>query len=93
MPFDEVIQAIQMFGFPVVCAIALALFCAFIIKRDTERSDKREEKLYTKIDECQQINKVAIETIASYADKLDKIENNVSDIKEDILVIKTKFDQ
>lgn len=93
MSFEELMTAIQTFGFPIVCAIALGWFCSFIIKKIMAQNEEREKLLYKKIDECQEINKAAIETIASYAEKLETIEDNVTEIKNDVLVIKTKFEK
>lgn len=95
-------------GFPIVCAIVMAIFI-FRIYRDTcddrEHNRKlndesmkrvqaqcqaREEKLYNEIAECRKINSKAIETIAHYAEKLDRIQEDIRDIKTDLTVIMSR---
>lgn len=88
----EILAAIQTLGFPIVCAIGLAWFCYYMIKKIMEENREREERLYNSLAECREINKTAIETIALYAEKLDTIENSITEIKEDILVIKTRME-
>ena len=54
------------------------------------RCKEREEKLYEEIKENRAVNAKAIETIAHYADKLDNIQNDVSEIKTDITILMSK---
>jgi chromosome segregation ATPase len=51
-------------------------------------SVKREEKLTTQINESRNVNAKAIDTIAKYAEKLDTIQQDVKDIKNDVITIK-----
>ena len=96
--FTELITSL---GFPIACVIGLAWFAYYMVKTNTERSEnslksiqeqnqRREDKLYTEIAECREINGKAIETIAIYAEKLDAIQHDVHEIKTDITIIKTK---
>ena len=88
-------------GFPIVCVLGLAWFAYYMVKSNREenktyydkmqkRCQEREDKLYSEIAECRKINEKAIETIASYAEKLDTIQKDIGDIKTDITIIKSK---
>ena len=89
-------------GFPIACAIGMAWFI-FIIYKNTpkenaanmekvqQRCQEREEKLYYELEKCREVNEKAIDTIAHYAEKLDTIQKDISDIKNDIVVITTKM--
>jgi hypothetical protein len=57
------------------------------------RCKEREEKLYVELAEGRAINRQAIDTIAHYAEKLDTIQSDVSDIKTDITVIMSRQKQ
>lgn len=65
----------------------MAIFIYNIYKRSVER----ENLLYEQIDEGREINRKAIETITKYADRLDNIERDVSDIKVDVIKISDKI--
>jgi chromosome segregation ATPase len=55
-----------------------------------KQSIERENKLSKQIDESRAINAKAIDTIAHYAEKLETIQQDVKDIKQDVLVIMSK---
>ena len=55
-----------------------------------EKCSIREEKLYKEIAENRAVNQKAIETIATYAEKLTSIQDDVKDIKTDIIEIKAR---
>ena len=86
---------IDTLGFPIVCCCILG-FAFWKMWRSykeqlttemqnlTARADTREEKLYNEINECRTINSKAIETLATYAEQLRAIQNDVSDIKEQV---------
>jgi esterase/lipase len=57
-----------------------------------KQSVERENKLTEQITESRMINAKAIDTIAHYAEKLDTIQQDVKDIKKDVLVIMSKND-
>ena len=78
-----IIELISTVGFPMAACLLLGWFIFKIYKR----SEDRENKLRTEIDECQEINKEAIKTLALYAERLGIIENDVREIKEDIMVL------
>lgn len=88
-------------GFPIACVIAMAIFIAYMIKKTTEMNNEnmekvqnrcleREEKLFEEIKANREINGQAIATIALYADKLDTIQTDISEIKTDITILTAK---
>jgi hypothetical protein len=82
------IELISTLGFPIVCVCALAFFVWHIYKQ----SIVREDKLMTEITENRIVNEKAIETIAKYAERLTHIEDNIVEIKNDVILIKDKID-
>lgn len=101
MDVNTVSTLITTLGFPIVCVIGLGWFI-FKIYNDTikaneanmekvqARCKEREEKLYAEIRANREVNAQAIATIALYADKLDTIQMNVSEIKTDMAVLMNK---
>lgn len=73
-------------GFPIVCVLGMGFFIWQIYKQ----SVKREDKLYTQVEESREVNAKAIDTIAKYAEKLDTIQQDVKEIKNDVISIKAK---
>ena len=76
----------------------MAAFIFYIYKQTTKeyaenmekvqaRGKEREDKLYNELALCREVNGKAIETIAHYAEKLDVIQKDISDIKTDITII------
>ena len=90
MNLDVFVNLISTIGFPIACVIALGLFCWKMIDKLTTQQKEREDKLYEQIGECHQINNQAISTIAKYANSLNKIETDVSEIKTDVAVLMSK---
>lgn len=86
MSVKTVLEAIPTVGFPIVCCIALAVFI-FIIYKNT---NDREKTLLNEIKENRKINAEAIATISKYAEKLEVIQTDISEIKTDITVIMAK---
>lgn len=95
---EEWVNVISTLGFPIACVIALAAFIFHIYKQTTKenaanmekvqaRCKEREDKLYAELAKSQEVNSKAIATIAHYAEKLDVIQKDISDIKTDITVI------
>jgi heme/copper-type cytochrome/quinol oxidase subunit 2 len=81
MELTALIELIPTLGFPIVLVIALGWFIYKIYKDTTTASKEREEKLYQEIAKNQEINARAIETITLYADRLDVIQKDISEIK------------
>ena len=101
MEAAAIIELIPTLGFPIVACIAMGWFIYLIFKKTTadnaanmekvqQRCAEREEKLYQQIEKNQEINGQAIATITLYAERLDVIQKDVSDIKTDIAVMMNK---
>ena len=82
---------ISSFGFPVACVCALGYFIWYFFKQTKEENQQRENNLIDFIRRSQEINAEFAEIIAKYEVKLDEIQKDVKNIKDDIgeLVPKT----
>ena len=87
MELNTLIELVSTLGFPIACVIALGFF----IWKIYNQSIAREEKLMTEITENRLVNEKAISTIALFAERFSRIENDVESIKNDIVVIKEKL--
>ena len=87
MEVAAIVELISTIGFPIVMVGALAYFIWHIYKQ----SVAREDKLLTEITENRLVNEKAIDTIAKYAERLTHIEDNISEIKNDVNLIKEKL--
>ena len=96
-----IMEIITTVGFPIFCVLAMGFFIFHIYKTTTKnnkenmeavqaRCKEREEKLYTELALNREINGKAIETIAHYAEKLDTIQQDIRDIKTDLVEIKSR---
>ena len=83
MDATMVTELISTLGFP----IALVIGMSYFIWQLWKQSVVREEKLMSELTECRVVNSQAISTIAQYADKLDSIQKDVTEIKSDMNVI------
>lgn len=54
------------------------------------RCKEREEKLYEEIKQNREVNSQAVATIGRYAEKLDVIQQDIHDIKNDITIIMSR---
>ena len=95
------VQIISTVGFPIACVLAMGAFIFYIYKQTTKenadnmekvqaRCKEREDKLYNELAQSREVNRKAIETIAHYAEKLDVIQKDISDIKTDITIIRSQ---
>lgn len=73
-------------GFPIVAVLALGAFILRIYKK----SEEREALLMREIEKTREVNAQAIDTIAHYAEKLDSIQSDISDIKMDVTILMNK---
>lgn len=80
------VEMIPTIGFPIVCVIGLGWFVFKIYKR----SEVREDKLLIELTETRKVNAQAIETITKYADNLELIQKDISQIKTDITILTSK---
>ena len=78
-----IVEIISAVGFPITACLLLGWFIFKIYKKGEER----EAALRTEIENCQEVNKEAIKTLALYAERLGIIENDVKEIKEDLIVL------
>lgn len=88
MDISLFIELIGTIGFPIACVLALGLF----VYKLWQQSVEREKTLMTEIAENRLVNEKAIETIAHYANRLDAIQQDIGEIKNDIVIITTKID-
>lgn len=92
MTLEVFMNILTTVGFPIACAIALAVFTWKVIIMTIDNSKEREDKLYEELGECRVINQKAIETIGQYAESINSIKTDVGVIKHDITIINTKLD-
>ena len=83
----DILKVIAEVGFPIACVLILFLFINEIYKQ----SVKREEDLNEQLKENREINAKAIETIALYANRLDTIQEDIKDIKTDIISLNDRL--
>ncbi len=77
-------ELIATLGFPIVCVIGLGFF----VYKIWQQSVVREEKLMNEIAENREVNSKAIDTISQFAEKLTNVENDIADIKIEVVEIK-----
>ena len=83
METNTIIEIIQNVGFPIFIVLALGLYIWQIYKQ----SVKREELLYLELGKSREVNEKALETLGLYANKLDVIQNDIKEIKNDIDIL------
>ena len=85
-------------GLPIALVVVLLFVIYMMGKRMNEQADRnmasvqerckeREERLYEEIKENRIVNEKAIDTIGRYAEKLDNIQSDVKEIKQDITLL------
>lgn len=100
MEATVIAEIISSVGFPIGIAIIFVVFLFYMVNKTSdlneknmekvqERCRRREEKLYEEIKLNREINAKAIEVIAQYADRLDTIQKDITDIKTDVAIIKS----
>lgn len=87
MDLKTIETLISSVGFPVACVLGMGFFIWQLYKD----SVKREESLTTQINESRNVNAKAIDTIAKYAEKFEAIQQDVKDIKDDVIAIKVQM--
>lgn len=87
MELGAITELITTLGFPIACVVAMAFFIWKIYKQSVER----EATLMVAIEENRKVNDKAIQTIALYAERLTHIEDNITEIKTDVVLIKDKL--
>lgn len=87
MEIATIVELITTLGFPIACVLAMGFFVWKIYNQSVER----EKTLMAEIAENRLVNEKAIETIALYAERLTHIEDNITEIKNDVVLIKDKI--
>lgn len=82
-----IIELVSTLGFPIVCVLALGFF----VWKIYQQSVVREEKLMAEITENRLVNEKAVETIAKFAERFTRIEEDVAEIKGDVGLIKNNL--
>lgn len=75
-------------GFPIACVIALAFFIYKAWYDLSKKSNEREEKLYTMLASAQNSIDEAIETNAKFLAQLEVMQENLTEISNDVDDIK-----
>lgn len=89
MEIDAIINLITTLGFPIAVCILLFWYVWQVYKK----SEKREDELRAEIRENQEANREIVKVLATYAEKLDVIQDDVEQIKHDITTINSKAAQ
>ena len=87
MDTSIIMDMISAVGFPIAMVIALGIF----VYKLWQQSVTREEKLLAEITENRLVNEKAVQINAQFAERFSQIESDVSDIKEDVILIKNKL--
>ena len=98
MDITTISQLITNLGFPIVCVLGLAWFVYQMFTKVVQQSEdnmvavqskcqEREDKLYEEIKANREVNAQAVATIAICTDKLTTIQNDIDEIKVDIVKI------
>ena len=84
MDVNTIQTLITSVGFPIVCVLALGWF----IYKAFEKSEKREEKLYTVLANAQETNERLSKTNAEFVTVLNTYKSDLEEIKSDVSEIK-----
>lgn len=87
MDINAILEIISTLGFPIAMVIALGFF----VYKLWQQSVTREDKLMQEITENRLVNEKAIETIAQYAERLTHIEETITEVRNDVSLIKDKM--
>lgn len=82
-------NVIATLGFPIACVLAMGYFIFIAFKMFMSKADKREDRLYELIADCQTANETLLATNASFIEALDKYNSDLEHIKSDVGDIKT----
>lgn len=101
MDLGTVLELISTVGFPIALVLVLGVFIYKIytdqqannkanMEQVQNRCKEREEKLYAEIKANREVNAQAIATISLYAEKLNAIQEDVAEIKKDVIILSNK---
>lgn len=88
MDISTVEGLITSIGFPIFCVLALGFFIYKSYEQIEKRNECREEKLYTMLANSQSAIDNAIETNAKFVAQLESMQSNVNRISDDVDDIK-----
>ena len=88
MDISTVEGLITSIGFPIFCVLALGYFIYKSYEKIEKRNEVREEKLYTMLANSQSAIDNAIDTNAKFVAQLESMQNNVNRISDDVDDIK-----
>lgn len=94
-------ELIPTLGFPIICVLGLGWFIYKIYNDTTKQNNsnmeavqarckEREEKLYMQLEKQNEINGKFANIIAQYDIKLNAIQDDISEIKQDVSIIMNK---
>lgn len=86
MEIEVFTNLITTLGFPIAVCILLFWYVWQVYKK----SEKREDELRAEIKENQEANREIVKVLATYAEKLNVIQDDVEQIKHDITTINSK---
>jgi chromosome segregation ATPase len=86
MDISIITELIATLGFPIALVIAMGFFIYKIYNQSVER----EAALMEEIKINREVNAKAIDTIAHYAEKLEVIQGDISEIKTDLTKLAAK---
>lgn len=89
---EQIVTIISTLGFPIACVIGMGYFIFMAFKMFFAKSEKREDKLYDIISECQAVNNDLLKTNANFVSVLEKHNEDLEVIKNDITDIKTTLE-
>ena len=98
MEFTSIVDAISNVGFPIALCVVFGWLVYTMGKNQLDKykediihikneGKEREDALMNEIRENREINAKAIDTIAQYADKLDNIQTDIKEIKQDVSLL------
>ena len=86
---QDVTTIISTVGFPIFCTLALGYFVFKAFQSITSANQEREKNLYTLLGETREQLNNAIKVNASFVEILSDLKNNVSNVQDDIIKIKS----
>lgn len=92
MDYGAIQTAITQLGFPIVMVIAMGLFIKNLWEKSQEQNEKREEKLYSVIDNAQRQNEKLSQTNSEFVSILNTYKTDLDQIKSDVTEIKQQLD-
>lgn len=101
MDIGTVVTLIGTVGFPIVACLVMGYFIWKIYQNTTKENAKnmeevqkrcqaREDKLYEELAQSREINAKAMMVLAQYAERLEVIQSDISEIKTDITILTAK---